>query len=294
MSDSGAPAEKPGMSNFQKAKRAWRIYSWGRRILSAPDWFNWAWAAFQTKAGVAAVAGTVAAGAVGTVAVVAPELLPWPKRDEPPAAVVIVEPPPLPPMPPLAPELQPVAMPQKLAGDSTVFTITGADAGGREATFELLLLSRSISWTRRSSSTISRDGQELTEEQVTREVLGGEVQRRLAASIEIIAAGASSAEGSEATETERAAERAVTTATWVGLVAPDKQVSTLNLGQYQARCAAEGQAADTSWQRPLLIIGVVSKAEGVQLDQALSNAMSGKTNLPSPTCYSRFDLKRTN
>ncbi|MBV1696178.1 MAG: hypothetical protein KGP27_17090, partial [Hyphomicrobiales bacterium] len=186
------------------------------------------------------------------------------------------------------------AAPQKLAGDSTLFALTGADAAGRKASFELLLLSRAITWVRGSTSEIARDGEELSEEQVVVEVIGTDVKGRLVTSQEIIAAGAASAEGDVDTETERAGERAVTTAKWVRQAAPDKPVSTLNLGQYQARCASDGGAADTGWQRPLLIIGVITKDDGVRLDEALRDAMSGRTNVPSPSCYSLFELARAN
>jgi len=31
--------------------------------------------------------------------------------------------------------------------------------------------------------------------------------------------------------------------------------------------------------------------EGIQLSEALANAMSNKTNVPSRSCYSNFDLE---
>lgn len=281
----------------RRAWRAWRVFSWGRRVLAAPEWLQWGWAAFQTKAGVAIATGTVAAGALGTVAVVAPDLVPWLRPAEPPspaAVVIAVAPPPAPAPLVLEPPAPVEAAPQKLAGDSTLFALTGADAAGRKASFELLLLSRAITWVRGSTSEIARDGEELSEEQVVAEVIGTDVKGRLATSQEIIAAGAASAEGDVDTETERAGERAATTAKWVRQAAPDKPVSTLNLGQYQARCASDGGAADTGWQRPLLIIGVIAKDDGVRLDEALRDAMSGRTNVPSPSCYSLFELARAN
>ncbi|MBU6379371.1 MAG: hypothetical protein KJS95_12680 [Gammaproteobacteria bacterium] len=281
----------------RRAWRAWRVFSWGRRVLAAPEWLQWGWAAFQTKVGVAIATGTVAAGALGTVAVVAPDLVPWLRPAEPPspaAVVIAVAPPPAPAPLVLEPPAPVEAAPQKLAGDSTLFALTGADAAGRKASFELLLLSRAITWVRGSTSEIARDGEELSEEQVVAEVIGTDVKGRLATSQEIIAAGAASAEGDVDTETERAGERAATTAKWVRQAAPDKPVSTLNLGQYQARCASDGGAADTGWQRPLLIIGVIAKDDGVRLDEALRDAMSGRTNVPSPSCYSLFELARAN
>jgi hypothetical protein len=215
MSEAMGQPEGAGETSLKRrAWRAWRVFSWGRRVLSAPDWLQWGWAAFQTKAGVAVATGTVAAGALGTVALVAPDLVPWSRPADPPSppAVVLVVPPPPAPAPLVLEPPAPVeAAPQKLAGESTLFALSGADSAGRKASFELVLLSKAITWVRGSTSEIARDGEDLSEEQVVDEVIGSDVRGRLSTSQEIIAAGAASAEGDVDTENERAGERAVTT-----------------------------------------------------------------------------------
>ena len=40
------------------------------------------------------------------------------------------------------------------------------------------------------------------------------------------------------------------------------------------------------------MIGVRAQDAGVNLKEALADAMTGKTNLPSTDCYSRFDLAK--
>jgi hypothetical protein len=40
------------------------------------------------------------------------------------------------------------------------------------------------------------------------------------------------------------------------------------------------------------MIGIREQEDGVDLGQALANAMEGKSNLPSRDCYSNFDLTR--
>ena len=65
----------------------------------------------------------------------------------------------------------------------------------------------------------------------------------------------------------------------------------LNLGRFRSTCKAV-KDPDTSWERPFLMIGVRSQDAGVNLGQALANAMSGKTNLPSTDCYSRYELAK--
>ena len=232
---------------------------------------------------------------------VAPELF---TAAQPPAGppvverLVAVEPAPPQPLEAALPSLaEPVqkpaaeVAPERLASDTRVFTIEGVDQLGRKASFEMIVLSRAIAWTRGSTTELARAGEPLSEAQVADEVFGPDVRDRLVLTSELIAAGAASAEGDVDTETERAEKRARTTAGWLSAAAPGKTVWTLNLGQYQTSCESAAAASDTGWQRPLIVFGVRSKDAGVQLDQALSNAMTGKANLPSPSCYSSFELE---
>jgi hypothetical protein len=49
---------------------------------------------------------------------------------------------------------------------------------------------------------------------------------------------------------------------------------------------------DSSFERPVLFVGVRSKAEGANLQEALADALSGHDNLPSRECDSRFDMEK--
>jgi hypothetical protein len=66
----------------------------------------------------------------------------------------------------------------------------------------------------------------------------------------------------------------------------------MNLGQFQTSCANTTEADDTSWQRPVMIVGIRAADQGVALTEAFADAISGKSNLPDRTCYSSFELTR--
>ena len=81
-----------------------------------------------------------------------------------------------------------------------------------------------------------------------------------------------------------------TSAIWLRQAMGDGiSVLQLNLGQHQQRCDS-CETSNTSWQRPFMIIGVRDKERGVILREALRDAFSGKSNLPSPENYSAFTL----
>lgn len=107
---------------------------------------------------------------------------------------------------------------------------------------------------------------------------------------EVIAVGAASQEGDLENEQERAERRAKTQAQLiVKSVSPLTRVWTLNLGRYSVDCNT-ANTGDTSWQRPVMLVGVRFQQPGVVLAQALENAISGKSNVPSRECYSSFDM----
>jgi hypothetical protein len=62
---------------------------------------------------------------------------------------------------------------------------------------------------------------------------------------------------------------------------------TLNLGRYLEPCV-ECEDADTSWQRPFIVIAVRRTDNGANISEALADAMSDTQNLPSPSRYSAF------
>ncbi|MBI4725376.1 MAG: hypothetical protein HY765_10485, partial [Rhodomicrobium sp.] len=72
---------------------------------------------------------------------------------------------------------------------------------------------------------------------------------------------------------------------------PGGTLWTLTLGQYNKGCKSQ-EDADTSFERPIILSGVRSKAEGTNLREALADAIGGHDNLPSRECYSRFDMAK--
>jgi hypothetical protein len=238
-----------------------------RRANSARGWGEWLISLFQSKAAIVA-GGAVVAGGAG-VAVFAPHLI-------------------FPPKAPIARS----AEPERLADNTTIFTIEGSDKAGRKVTYEVVILSDAFTWVRGSAADLTRNGAAIARDAVLDQIFTPPVRARLKASGDLIAVGAASSEGQTQVEEVRAAQRAVTAAGWVRGLAPDKTVWTLNLGQFRASCASGDAARDTSWQRPLIIVGVRARQTDARLDEALADAMDQTKPLPSPTCYSAFKMEK--
>jgi hypothetical protein len=108
----------------------------------------------------------------------------------------------------------------------------------------------------------------------------------------VIGVGLASKDGNRSEEEARAQARSKTVATWITKVAkPETALWALTLGQYDKGCKPQ-EDKDSSFERPVLFVGVRSKAEGANLQEALANALSGHDNLPNRECYSRFDMEK--
>lgn len=258
-------SEKSDDPRRRAVRGGWRLFKWYRRVDSGTSWFHWLMSFFGTKTG-AAVAVVAAGGiAAGTVAVVKPE---WFRGMRGPYEVVT----------------------ERWGDQSTVFPVDGWDNAGRMASFDVVVLTKDFTWERASPYKLMRAGKPLTEEDVQSQVMTPEMRAGLGRSGKVIAVGVASQEGDSGYEVVRAERRSETAARWLGIaLGPDKPVLRLNLGQYRSTCTTP-DAGDTSWQRPLILIGVRRETQGVVLQEALADALSGKTNLPSPNCYSRFEL----
>jgi hypothetical protein len=255
------------------------VDTWYERINQAQEWIQYLLTLLKTKAASTAAVATVAGGAaVGTVAVVKPELF-----DEllgrKPVEVREVE-------------VREVEVTATRWGEAAVFPVSGRDAAGAGADFFVIVLPKDYTWARRSSDQIIRNDEALSDEDIAVRVFAAEMREGLAAAPDIMAVGVASQEGVVAVESARAAERAKTAASWLERHSGSQAaIWLLNLGQFRDACAAKDRG-DTSWQRPVLFVSVRRKDEGVDLAQALANAIAGKANLPSRECYSNFDLTR--
>jgi hypothetical protein len=307
----GGEPQEPERKKPHLVVRLWRLWDrisgWWDRLVSWHDWLHWLLSLLKTKAGIAAVGTLGTAAAVGTVAIVQPDLLyqrqieqPAPPPPSPPVVVAAPAPPPAPAPEPASeptPPAEPVTVKaERWNANIVVFAVSGKDRTGRVADFEIAVLTREFTWLRGSAEQLARNEQALSPEDLSTLVFGPSTKAALIDSLAVIAVGLASAEGAQVNEAERAQRRAATSLGWIAATVasaePPIQLWTLNLGQYRSACRADSGSNDTSWQRPYMMIAVRKHDLGVKLDEALKDAMTGKSNVPSPSCYSVFDLKR--
>lgn len=176
--------------------------------------------------------------------------------------------------------------------NAIVFQVEGFDKQNRRGLFDIVVLKKQFLWVRSSSDQLERNGVVLPLATVSDSIFDRDMRLALENALDIVAVGTASEEGTAETEVARANRRAHETAKLVKSNADmDAPIWTLNLGQYMQPCS-DCEANETNWQRPFIVIAVVSKEDGLNLKEALQNAMSGRSELPSPRRYSNFDLGR--
>ena len=187
---------------------------------------------------------------------------------------------------------KPVTVPTKHWDNSVVFPIDGVDKAGRKASFDVVQKTQDVAWVRGSADHVAKNEAPIPDGSLGAELFGPEVKAGLAPSPDLIAVGLASHEGAASDEQARAEKRGQTAAGWMGqTVGAGKTMWVLNLGQFKPACN-DTKEKNTSWERPFLMIGVRSQDAGVNLTEALANAMNGKTNLPSTDCYSLFRMAK--
>ncbi len=257
-------------------KEAAALLRWGKRANSARSawgWWNWlasggtgnAVAGFGAMTLVAATAGLVAFDGVKTAWGIPGTL-----------------------------SIQPVTVAERqaLGEDAVLYQVSGVDLTGRKATFDLIVMSRDTVWVKGSTEKISRGGAVIEAEAFRRLLANGALGQRVAAARELIAVGVASREGEQTTEEARASQRAHRIGGWlIEIDKSKKPIWALNLGQHRGDCA-ECDTGITDWQRPIIVVGQATADTGVNLGEALADAMSKRANLPSPESYSRFSILR--
>jgi len=241
------------------------------------DWLKWLLEMFRTHTITSVVAtGTTAAAVTGTAVVLSdPELRErW--------------------LPFIFAEQTAETVETRRWGDVVVYPVTGRDQAGRAADFDVAVLPVGVTWAQESTTALERGGERIPGPAITDEIFTPALRAGLDRSDAVMALGLASEEGREDIETARARRRGITAAGWLEAVtAPEKPVWMLNLGQYQSDCPAAPDDIDgTSWQRPVIFVGIRPEDEQVRLSEAFADAISGKTNLPSQQCYTSFDLTR--
>ncbi len=260
------------------------LYRWYGRYDSWSG--RWDWLTGFIKANTAATVATTGAAAVavtGAVVMTSPDLRErWfpPAAIEKPVAAIAEEP------------KTEVKVRTQRWGSSVVFPIEGKDLARKRAAFDVAVLPADLAWARKSSTALVQGSTPIPENEAAARIFSAELRDGLSRSVEVIAVGLASQEGQRAEETERARRRAASAAGWLSTAVGGIPVWTLNLGQFRGTCKATTEAADTGWQRPVIIVGVRSQEQGVNLTEAFADAISGKSNLPSRDCYTNFDLAR--
>jgi hypothetical protein len=169
-----------------------------------------------------------------------------------------------------------------------VFPIEGIDRSNRHVVFDVVVLTKDYGWVRGSTTELEKGERRLSPDEIQNEVLAPQLRKGLSSARALIAVGLASQEGDVAREEQRGGLRAIRTAELVrGAVGPAIPMWTLNLGRYLEPCV-ECEDADTSWQRPFIVIAVRRTDNGAHISEALADAMSDTQNLPSPSRYSAF------
>lgn len=152
-----------------------------------------------------------------------------------------------------------------------------SDRAGHRASFRVMLFSDEFRWELASSDRLERDGAP---------AFTAEMRRVLDRAREVIVVGASSEEvvpglpfdTGRRIEERRAARRAEQIAMWVRQALSEPvPVRKLNVGHHRMTAGT----VDTSDQRRVVIILVLEREEGTNVDQALRDAMAREsTNAP--------------
>jgi photosynthetic reaction center cytochrome c subunit len=187
----------------------------------------------------------------------------------------------------------PVIAEKKEVDSASVFRIDGKDSGGKRAAFDYVILTDDYTWVIGSAVQVVSKGQQVPQDQTAQRVITPQLRTDLERATDVIAVGVASYEGQKAEEETRADNRGNTIVSWLDrVVNPATPIWKLNLGQYDKNACRSQEQAGSSFQRPLMFASVRAKDDGVNLQEALADAISGKANLPSRGCYSRFDLSK--
>lgn len=157
-----------------------------------------------------------------------------------------------------------------------VVVTDAADALGRHASFRILLFSDEFRWRINSHDALDASPEKPLFTPEMKAVLNsaGEIIA-IGASSEELPGGVSAVEGRRLEE-RRAARRAERIGMWIReAVSKPIPVRKLNVGHHTpTRGAGKASAADTSDQRRVVIVLVLEKENGVNMDQALRAAMA--------------------
>jgi hypothetical protein len=171
--------------------------------------------------------------------------------------------------------------------DAIYYRVDGKDKQGREASFAFIMLTNGYAWAKGSSSAVFLSGKAIPD---ASRLFAPKLRDSLTRMSDVIAVGLATDEGKRVEEEARALARSKTFASWVKkVVKPSVPLWILTLGQFEKACKVQ-EDKDLNFDQPVLFVGVQSKAEGTNLQEALADAVGGRANFPGRECYSRFDL----
>jgi hypothetical protein len=171
-----------------------------------------------------------------------------------------------------------------------VVTVEAHDNQGKNAKFEISILSRECYWQCRSATTVL-----LNKEPVDMLAFfsSSGMQARLNRVQDLIAIGAASEEGSVEREGFRADARANQLIHWLRQTVMKESVTfwTLSVGKLKGEGAQCGEESDLN--RSIVIVGVVEKDDGINLKEAIWNQLEGNEAMPFEVArYYKFELKK--
>lgn len=185
------------------------------------------------------------------------------------------------------------------APESTSPPLGCTDAQGQKGVFRAMVFLDSYNWVRGSSELVEFNGETIP---YFPTVLRQEpVQKLLVGAQEIIAVGTASCESpwGALVENRRAEQRAKQLVRWVEESrnqlpqhpgAPMRNVRPLSLGRYIKDCSAP-EAAETARQRPIILIAVAERQQGLDLESCLQRKIKEDDSLKFLTDnYSKFEL----
>ena len=158
------------------------------------------------------------------------------------------------------------------------FLAPGKDKSGKKATFDFSTLIYDYAWKLGESNKVeSYAGKSLDAEPFLIESLrSSKISLKIQSASDLIAVGAASCEGTQSSEEQRAEQRArvIRGAIDKSNIKVPGQIYILLLGQYKASNCSAQNPQDTRSQRGFTVIHVKQKDDGVNLEEALKDAVT--------------------
>lgn len=185
-------------------------------------------------------------------------------------------------------------------GPHKMYLSIDQDNHGNEAKVRVIVLSKDYRWKMNSTTKTETDNDD-GPATLQNEIRSTKIRHYLKDVADIVVIGAASCEGDPSDEVRRARERAKQLAIWFYDEYPNLNtlnyptLNSLSLGQYK-NCPAENASNETeyvgtSWQRQIIIIGIVHKDGGLKLTEVLRETLASLPTIPKTVNYSRFRLK---